>query len=119
MIAVSDLVGVPQPVALRVLAYADGIAPGILTVEDQGLRDRAVAVLSGIAAEVAKRGSSAVAAQSVGNASVRYESVSGFFTAEDRLALQRIVAVAGHSGLDGLPRGIFPPSDLTRRLGRS
>lgn len=117
MLTINDFPGLDETIAHRVLAYAFAHAPGLEQLEKGSDKHvRAVAILSGVAQQVVARGSGDLSFQSVGNASVKYAAVGGFFTEEDKLALRALVQDAG-AGLSGLSRGRFPQPGALRRMG--
>lgn len=112
MITISDLTGVEQQLALRILAVARTIAP--LDTLEGSARDEAIAILRGVADEARGRGSRLVKSQRIGTASVDYSAAESWFSTDDRAALRALVG-AVDSGA-GLPVGQFPTSRLVGRL---
>lgn len=113
MITVSDLAGVENQLALRILAVARTIAP-LDTLEADSARDEAIAILRGVADEARARGSRLVKSQRAGTASVDYSAAESWFSADDRAALRALCG--GSSGSSSGPVGQFPTSRLVGRL---
>lgn len=107
-----DEISDDESVAVRVLAHARTIAPRLHDLDGND-RYEAIAILSGIAEEVAGRGSRDVESEGVGSARVKWRAVSSAFWPDDRATLIRLagpLAVAG-------PEGSFPrPSREISRL---
>lgn len=113
MIEASDLPGVPEDLALRVIGFATrAIAPGVDELPEGRDRKTAVAILRGIAQEAAGRGSRMVKAQRVGTASVDYGSADSWFSADDRAALRALGGAPDTTG----PVGHFPRPGLVGQL---
>ncbi|MBF4625544.1 hypothetical protein [Clavibacter sp. VKM Ac-2872] len=112
MIGKTDLTGVDEKLALRVIATALSIAPCLHTLEGDD-RETAIAILSGVAAEAKSRGARHVKGQSVGPARVDYGASESWFFADDRASLR---ALCSASASPGGPIGSFPTSSLVSRL---
>ena len=111
MIDKSDLTGVDENLALRVLAAARSIAPCLqsLTGDD---RDTAIGILVGVATEAKARGDRHVKGQSIGPARVEYGAADSWFYPDDRAALRVLCSAPTASG----PVGHFPTSSLVAKL---
>lgn len=99
-----------EDLARRVLALALSIAPCITSFpEDSEERATAIAILKGVAVEVAgetsTRGSRRVRSQAVGTARVSYD-VGSAFTDDDRDSLRALCSAA--AAPVALPVGSFP-----------
>jgi hypothetical protein len=112
VIDTTDLEGVDETLALRVIATARSIAPCLHTLEG-GDRATAIAILRGVAAEAKSRGARHVKGQSVGPARVDYGTSESWFFADDRASLR---ALCSASSAPGGPIGSFPTSSLVSRL---
>lgn len=110
----ADELGVDEDLALRVLATARSIAPGIHDVTEPGKRDELVAVLRGIARGAAERGSLLIRGQRVGPASVDYTAATSWFSDDDRATLRAITRSAMDSS--AAPVGSFPQPGYINRL---
>lgn len=109
MIQPSDLEGVPETTARRVLATARSIAPCIATIEGEPRLD-AIAILQALAADGISRGSRHVRSQRVGPAGVEYRDVGSWFSEDDKSALRALCSITG-SPRD--PSGSFPAASRT------
>lgn len=105
MIVHTDLAGVEEQLARRVLAAARAIAPCIPSLEDEP-REDALAIIQGIASDIVARGPRHVKAQGIGPATITYETVRSSFSDDDRDALRALCPAASPS--PGLPVGSFP-----------
>lgn len=107
MLDSNDIPGVDEDSALRVIAVALTIAPGLDALAE-GSRERrtAVAILRGVATAALIRGPSTIKSQRIGPAAIEYLDASAF-TADDRAALR---ALCGAGTADGGPIGRFPKS---------
>lgn len=99
-----------EDLARRVLALALSIAPCVAAFPDESEeRATAIAILKGVAVEVAgeasARGSRRVRSQAVGTARVSYD-VGSAFTDDDRDSLRALCAAA--AAPVALPVGSFP-----------
>lgn len=113
-----DHIGGDEEDARRIIALGRFIAPCIDSFADDSEEQKtAIAILKGIASEVAaerrSRGSRRVRTQAVGTARVGYE-VGSAFTDDDRDALRGLCA-AGKSVPAG-PVGSFPTGRLIERV---
>lgn len=105
MIGPTDLTGVDETLARRVLLHARSIAPCLNNLPDGDDRDGAIAVLRGVAAEATARGSRQIKGQRIGSASVDYTGVDSWFSVDDKAALRSLCSV----GTPGpTPIGEFP-----------
>lgn len=111
MIDKSDLTGVEETLALRVIATARTIAPCLNTLEGDD-RLTAIAILRGVAAEAKSRGARHVRGQAVGPARVDYGPAESWFFADDRASLRALCGAAASGG----PIGSFPTGSLVARL---
>lgn len=113
MIETTDLPGIPEDLALRVIGFATKtIAPGLDDLPEGRDRNIAIAVLRGVAREAMERGSRLVKSQRVGSASVDYGSADSWFGADDRATLWALAAAAPTPG----PIGHFPKPGLVGRI---
>lgn len=114
MIEATDLTGVDENTALRVIAYAISIAPCIDSLPAGG-RDRklAVALLVGVGKEMKARGSRQLKSQRIGPAAVDYVAVASCFSAEDRSALRALCVTSAGAGN---PIGSFPTGRPVSRI---
>jgi hypothetical protein len=109
----TDLTGIDEVMALRILAVARSIAPCLDSLIDEP-RKSAIAILTGVAGEARDRGSRLVQSQRVGTASVTYRTVESWFSDDDRDALRGLCSVAEATAG---PVGSFPRPDTgTSRL---
>ncbi|TDX78719.1 hypothetical protein EDF35_1933 [Rathayibacter sp. PhB151] len=106
-----DLAPVPTDTALRILAYANTIAPLDSIPEAGDKKATAVAILRAAAAEIPKAGSRRTRSMSRNGTSMTFDAISSAFSSEDRTALR---ALAGVEAAAGLPAGSFPISQLGR-----
>jgi hypothetical protein len=110
----SDLTGVEETLARRVIIYARSIAPcldSLVDVEgDENPKPRsdAIAILVGVAAEVPRPGARRVKRERIGPADAEYFQVSSAFTDDDRAGLRALCSASESTG--GLPVGSFPKS---------
>lgn len=112
----TDLTGIDEALARRVLAVARTIAPCLDSLAD-GTEEKAtaVAILVAVAGEVRARGSRQVASQRIGPAAVAYRDVGSAFTDDDRSALRGLCGAVAPS--PGEPVGSFPkPSRSLERM---
>lgn len=112
MITAEDLTGVDELTAHRILAVAHSIAPGLDSLEGEP-KNRAIAVLRGVAADVLPRGSRRVKSQRIGPASVEYFDAASWFTDDDRAALRGLCQSAPSGGM---PIGQFPRPGILKNL---
>jgi hypothetical protein len=105
-IAPTDIAGVDQDVARRVIAEARSIAPCLDSLAGEPRYD-AIAIIKGIAVEGAGRGSRLIKSQRMGPGQVEYFDVASWFSAGDRAAL-RALCTDGSTDPVGLPVGSFP-----------
>lgn len=114
MLVPTDLVGVDETTARRIIVAARSIAPGIDSVQD-GSEDHknVIAILQGVALEVLARGSRQIHSQKVGPASITYALVRSSFDADDRAGLELL---AGSSPTSASPVGVFPKERPAGRL---
>lgn len=108
----TDLAGISEKMARRIIAIARSIAPCLDSLEGEAKTD-AIAILDGIALEGVARGSRLIKTQRINQASVEYVVDGSWFSADDRGAL-RALCVAAPSG--ALPVGSFPKT--SRELSR-
>lgn len=113
MVEISDLTGVEDRLARRILAVARTIAPLETLEKGSDSWDEAIAVLLGVADEARARGSRLVKSQRVGTASVDYSAAESWFSSDDRAALR---ALCGGPASQPGPVGSFPASRLVTRL---
>lgn len=115
MIQAAEL-GVDETLALRVIATARSIAPGLDDLPyDSPLRKAAIAVLQGVAQDAVQRGLRSVKQQRAGTALALYWDDSWFST-DDRSALRALCRVPGEQP-GSSPVGHFPEAGHTfRRL---
>lgn len=120
MLKAEDLSGVPEDLALALIAFAVSEAPCLdrLPAEDDPdedrveLRKRALAVLRQVAKGAAKRGDLLVRGQRVGSAGVDYGSVGTAFGDDHLTSLRAICARLCGGGPVGMPAGRFPRPGL-------
>jgi len=110
MIIPSDLPGLEDDAARRLIVVARSIAPCIdtLTGEDQ---KNAIAILRGVAAELPSPGTGRVRSQSRNGTSVTWGDYHSAFGKDDRSALQALCA-GSSIALAGSPVGSFPRSTI-------
>jgi hypothetical protein len=101
----SDLDGYDEDLARRVLMYARTIAPCLDSLTGEN-KSNALAILKGVAKEVAVAVSRQIAGQGLGPANVRYFEVASYFSIDDRAGLRFL---CGASIVSAGPRGSFPP----------
>lgn len=104
MITYSNLTGIDENTARRVLVAARDIAPGVDLLEGEPAKD-AAAILIAVAREAIVRGNRHVSSQGVGTARVGYFDMQAAFTAEDRSSLRSLVRKPSSGGH---PVGSFP-----------
>jgi hypothetical protein len=112
MIGPSDLPGLDESVARRLIATARSIAPCLDTLVDEARVD-AIAILEGVAAELPAPGAGRMKSQSRNGTSVAWADYSTAFTADYRSALRALCSAAGTAGA---PVGSFPASTMTCRI---
>lgn len=110
MIEPTDLTGVEETLARRILVHARTIAPCLDSLIDgeEGEpkpKSDAIAILLGVAREVPAVGSRRVKSQRIGPAQVEYFDVPSAFSDDDRNSLRSLCSVASSGGL---PIGSFP-----------
>jgi hypothetical protein len=110
VIVPTDLPGIDESTANRIIAFARSIAPCLDSLADGPERDGAIAVLLGVAKEVKGRGSRHIASQGIGPANVRYVDVQSCFFPDDRAALRALCAASTPTGG---PVGHFPAPGRT------
>lgn len=109
MITPTDIPGVEEDVARRIIVAARSIAPCIDSFPDESEEKKnAIAILRGVAAEVPTAGSRRVRAQRIGSASVDYWNADTWMP-EDRSALRSMCSAAPAAGG---PLGSFPPAGI-------
>jgi hypothetical protein len=109
----SDIPGVGEDVARRIILAARSIAPCIDSfADDSEEKKNAIAILRGVAAEVPASGSRRVRAQRIGSASVDYWDAKTWLP-EDRQLLRSMCA---GSPAGGMPVGSFPEARPLSRL---
>ena len=121
MFSPSDLSGVDETLARRIIAYARSVAPCLDSLVD-GLdedaakpKSDAIAILLGVAKEVPKAGKTRVKNQRTGQGAVEYFPITSAFSDDDRAALRALCAAVTPAG--GLPVGSFPaPSRAVSRM---
>jgi hypothetical protein len=102
----SDLTGVEETLARRVIAMARSIAPGLDDLTDDNATQDAIAILVGVAGVAAGRGSLLIKQQVMGPARVMYTDVPSWFTDDDRAALRALVEANSTPAFG--PLGDFP-----------
>lgn len=110
----SDIPGVDESVARRLLATARSITPCLDELDGEG-KATAIAILAGVAAELPLPGSRRVRSQSRNGTSVAFDSFTSAWSAEDRAALR---GLCGHShgvASAGIPAGVFPRPGVVER----
>jgi len=110
VITPTDIPGVEEDVARRIIVAARSIAPCIDSLDGEPKKD-AIAILRGVAAEAPATGSRRVRSQRIGSASVDYWNADTWMP-EDRSALRSLCAAVPAGGM---PVGSFP---LTRPIER-
>lgn len=119
VITPSDIDGVDEGTARRVIVLARTIAPCLDSLvdgpgdDDPKPKSEAIAILNGVAADVVVRGSRAVASQSIGPARVNYVVTLSSFSNDDRVSLRSLCAVETRQGL---PMGSFPEAGALSRV---
>jgi hypothetical protein len=110
-----DLAPLPSDTALRILAYANTIAPLDSIPEEDDKKATAVAILRAAAAELPKAGSRRTRSMSRNGTSMSFDSIASTFSSEDRTALRALARVAD---VPGLPVGSFPVVGVIGRIWR-
>lgn len=111
MIDPSEIAGVDETTARRILVYARTVASGVENLDGLARMD-AIAILDGVAREARVMQSRVVASQRVGPAQVSYRDVASWFTDEDRSALRMLVGAQ----VSGGPVGVFPAGRPFKRV---
>ena len=107
MLEASDLTGVDEGLALRLIGVALTIAPCLDNlVNDTRAKKTAIAILREIAKDSKVRGSRVIKSQRAGPASVEYVSTASLFSDDDRASLRNLCAPGA---TDAGPIGRFPP----------
>lgn len=107
--------GTDEDLARRVLVHARIIAPCLDSfADDSEERKNALAILRGIVADVAGRGSRFVRSQGVLGASVTYERAASYFEATDRIGLQSLCGAAPTRS--AASRASFPKPGIVTRM---
>lgn len=104
MIEATDLPGVDESLARRIIATARSIAPGLDDLTGEPYED-AIAILLGVATDAGPRGSRMIKSQRTATSGVEYFDVASWFSADDRAALRALVSAIATGGL---PQGSFP-----------
>ena len=113
MIEPSDLTGISEDLARRILVVGRSIAPGLNSLTGENRLD-AIAILKGIAGEAKGRGSRLVGSQRIGPAEVTYREVASWFSDDDRNGLRFLCDAATAAPT---PLGDFPkPSRAISRM---
>lgn len=102
MIALNEISS-DDSLARRVLVRARSIAPCLDTLEGEPRLD-AIAILTGVVAEIPAAGSRRVRSRSRNGTSVSYTDVGAAFTSDDILGLRALCSIQPV----GLPIGSFP-----------
>ncbi len=106
--------GVDPDLARRILVLARIIAPCVETLpDDSPLREDAIAVLRGVAAEAAALPPRSLASTGVGPMRETYRDIGSCFTEDDKASLR---SLCGLTSSPGLPMGSFPDPGLVSRL---
>ena len=113
MIDSTDLPECDEVLALRIIAVARFIAPCLDSLPAGSSRNSAIAILKGIAADAASRGSRMVKGQRMGPASVEYTSTDSWFSPDDRAVLR---SLCGDAAPSGMPIGQFPKGGILTRV---
>lgn len=113
MIVPSDLTGMSEVAARRLIAVARTIAPCLDTLAGDA-RETAVAILRGVAAELPAPGTGRIRSQSRNGTSVTWADYSTAFGPDDRAALQALCGVSISAA--GAPVGSFPASTAARGI---
>lgn len=115
MLKAADLNGVPDDLALEVIAQAVTVAPCLDKLPDADAegdlaeyRKRALAVLRRVAGYAHRRGDTLVRSQRVGSAGVDYGMVGTAFSPDAISALQGICRMLCASPVGNGPVGSFP-----------
>lgn len=98
---------------LVVLAYAATVAPNIDDLDGLA-REKAVAILSRVAADLPTAGSSRVSQQSRNGTSVSFRAVGDLFGVNDRAALRALCGLS--STAPAAPAGSFPDAGMVAAL---
>lgn len=111
MITHTDLTGVDEDLARRVLVLARSIAPCIdafTAASEEG--KNAIAILKGVIAEIPAAGSRRTKSMSRNGTSITLADIGSAFDDDSRAALRTLCSAATPSGL---PVGSFPTPDYT------
>ncbi len=108
MLTPSDLPDLDTAAARRLIAAARSIAPCLDSLVDEARAD-AVAILTGVAAELPAPGTGRMRSQSRNGTSVTWADYSSAFSADDRAALRALCSTVAPSGS---PVGHFPVSTV-------
>jgi hypothetical protein len=111
VITPDDIPGVDENTARRILVVARLIAPCLDTLGGESKSD-AIAILTGVAEDVAEKGSRFIASQRIGPASVSYRAVESSFSDEYRAGLRSLCGVS----VTGGPIGQFPQTRPFRKI---
>lgn len=107
---------VDEDLGRRILVRARTIAPRLDTLDlvaDSERYKDAVAILRGVAADVADRGSAQVSSESIGPARVTYRDIDSAFDRDTRESLRSLFDDTEEVGL---PEASFPVDRLFTRL---
>lgn len=119
MIKPSDINGVDEDLARRVIVAARTIAPCLDSLvdgpgdDDPKPKSDAIAILRAVAREGIARGSRLVKSQRIGPAWVEYTSADSWFSPDDRTSLRSLCELTTTAGL---PLGQFPKSTVVTNL---
>jgi hypothetical protein len=111
----TDLPGIDEALARRVIAVARSIAPCLDSLEGEAKQD-AIAILGSLASEARVRGPRGVKAQRTASSSVDYSSVDTWFSEDDRGALRALCAAATAAATTGGPIGQFPKPGIVAKM---
>ncbi|WP_282946961.1 hypothetical protein [Cellulomonas endometrii] len=112
MIGPTDLPGLDEDVARRLIAAARSIAPCLDSLTGE-LRKDAIAILKGVATELPPAGTGRMRSQSRNGTSVTWADFSSAFTTDDRSSLRALCSTVAAAGA---PIGHFPVSTVACRI---
>ena len=111
MVDATDLNGIDEDTARRVLAVARSIAPCIPTLDAASEEGKdAIAILKSVIGELPAAGSARVRSQGRNGSTLTFADIKSAFTPDDRSGLRGLCSAASTTPV-GLPAGSFPAPD--------